>query len=309
MKSLTVLGLLLVAIVDFNDIAKINTLKGEAEEAYLAKEFDVAFHKYQLLVDSFNVKDDKLLLNYANAGFFMTGLGGQQIQEGKAIDTEGNFAEVSMSNYSKLTAASDKQVRSAANNQLGIMNYMMGQGTPDGKKLMTESLAYFKQSLKSNPANDNARYNYELVKKKLQDQQDQENQDQNEDQDQEEEKNEDQENQDQQNQDQQNEDQEQEQNQDQENQDQENQENQEQQEGEDQEGEEEEQQEQQQENQEEGEESEEKNQPAPEKLKEMNISEEMAKMILEAMRNNEVQYIQQQKRKPTKKSDSKKPDW
>jgi len=44
-------------------------------------------------------------------------------------------------------------------------------------------------------------------------------------------------------------------------------------------------------------------------LKEMNISEEMAKMILEALRNNEVQYIQQQKRRPTKKADSNKPDW
>jgi len=41
----------------------------------------------------------------------------------------------------------------------------------------------------------------------------------------------------------------------------------------------------------------------------MNISEDMAKMILEAMKNNEVQYIQQQKRKPTKNPDSTKPDW
>jgi len=46
-----------------------------------------------------------------------------------------------------------------------------------------------------------------------------------------------------------------------------------------------------------------------EKLQEMNISEEKAKMILEAMRNNEIQYFQQMRRKATKKPDAGKPDW
>ena len=41
----------------------------------------------------------------------------------------------------------------------------------------------------------------------------------------------------------------------------------------------------------------------------MNISEEKAKMILEAMKNNEVQYLQQNKRKATQKKKSGKPDW
>lgn len=45
------------------------------------------------------------------------------------------------------------------------------------------------------------------------------------------------------------------------------------------------------------------------KLKEMNISEEKAQMILEALKNNEIQYIQQRKRQPTEQQDSGKPDW
>ncbi len=66
--------------------------------------------------------------------------------------------------------------------------------------------------------------------------------------------------------------------------------------------------------QEDGEKSEEKEkeQPKPspsDKLKEMNISEEKAKMILEAMKNKEIQYIQQNRRKATKKKKSDKPDW
>jgi Ca-activated chloride channel family protein len=46
-----------------------------------------------------------------------------------------------------------------------------------------------------------------------------------------------------------------------------------------------------------------------EKLKEMNIPLEKAQMILEAMKNNEVQYVQQKKRKASKPKKSNKPDW
>jgi hypothetical protein len=45
------------------------------------------------------------------------------------------------------------------------------------------------------------------------------------------------------------------------------------------------------------------------KLKEMQITEEKAKMILEAMKNQEVQYLQQNKRKATKPKEKGKPDW
>ena len=57
---------------------------------------------------------------------------------------------------------------------------------------------------------------------------------------------------------------------------------------------------------------EQKNKPDPslsDKLKDMKISEEKAKMILEAMKHQEVQYLQQNKRKATKPKDKGKPDW
>ena len=46
-----------------------------------------------------------------------------------------------------------------------------------------------------------------------------------------------------------------------------------------------------------------------EKLKEINMTKEKAEMILDALNNNEFQYIQQLKRKPSKKKDKNKPDW
>jgi hypothetical protein len=56
----------------------------------------------------------------------------------------------------------------------------------------------------------------------------------------------------------------------------------------------------------------EKSENAPQlsqKLQQMKMSEEKAKMILEAMKNQEIQYLQQNKRKATKPRDSGKPDW
>jgi Ca-activated chloride channel family protein len=41
----------------------------------------------------------------------------------------------------------------------------------------------------------------------------------------------------------------------------------------------------------------------------MEMSEEKAQMILEAMKNQEIQYLQQNKRKATKPKDRSKPDW
>ena len=60
---------------------------------------------------------------------------------------------------------------------------------------------------------------------------------------------------------------------------------------------------------EEGQEMDQPPQSRSEKLEELNLTEEKARMILEAMKNNEIQYIQQNKRKATKKPDSNKPDW
>lgn len=64
-----------------------------------------------------------------------------------------------------------------------------------------------------------------------------------------------------------------------------------------------------QETEEEGKEMEQPPKSRAEKLEELNLTEEKARMILEAMKNNEIQYIQQNKRKPTKRPDSSKPDW
>jgi Ca-activated chloride channel family protein len=45
------------------------------------------------------------------------------------------------------------------------------------------------------------------------------------------------------------------------------------------------------------------------RLKIMNMSEDKARMILDAMKNSEIQYLQQIKKKGKPKYDKDKPDW
>ncbi|HEX9650522.1 MAG TPA: tetratricopeptide repeat protein [Cyclobacteriaceae bacterium] len=258
--------IILVAVLsvgnEITKIARVNQLKREAKEAYQNGDYAIAIEKYRFLVDSFKVADEEVVINLSNAFY------------------ESNDTAAAISYYQQLTRSSNSGLRSQAFQQLGVVDAQ--------RKQYEQALSSFKQSLKANPANDDSRYNYELLKKMVKEQEDQQKQDQN------------QQNKDQQNKDQNKQDQEKQENQekqDSEKGDQENQEEQNQEEKKEQEG-----------------DQEKENEPQPEstkpeKLKEMNISEEKARMILEAMKNNEIQYIQQNKRKAKEPKKSTKPDW
>ena len=267
---------------NINRISQINTLKKSAKEAFLQENYEAAIGHYLTLVDSFRVDDENVKLNLSHAFY------------------KNNDIENARSYYTNLASSSDRSISSRAFQQLGII--------ANDEKKYEEALAYFKSSLKANPLNEEARYNYELLKKRVDEQQDQqdqqeqqENQDQNEDQDQQDQENQ-QENQDQQQQ------------QDQENQEQseEEQQQQEQQQQEDSEQQQQQDQQQQDAEQQDAEEENKEEQPAnptADRFEEINISEEKARMILEAMKNNEVQYIQQNRRRPKQAPDRSKPDW
>ena len=271
MRHLIVYILLVVFTDDINEIATINRVKDEAAIAYSDGDYQKAIKNYSFLYDSMGENNDKILLNLSNAYF-------------KAQDTSN-----AQFHYTKLTESNDKSVKSIAHQQLGVIANNMGK--------YDVALDEFKNSLRADPGNNDSRYNYELLKRLMEENQQQQNQ------------NQDQQNKDQQNQDQQDQNQDQQQQQDQQNE--EEQEQEQQQNQQNQEQEEEKQQEQQQQEQQESEEEnqDEEAQPQPQDTEEMEISEEMAKMILEALRNNEIQYIQQNKKKAKKPKDNSKPDW
>lgn len=293
-----ILFLVILSILsnDPRDIAKANQLKRMAEKAYTDQNFKEAALHYSMLLDTMKHEDTRALLNMGHAFF-------------KAGDT--TYAAQA---YQKLAMSSDQKLQSLAYQQLGVINQKPSE--------LPKALNYFKQAIKADPTNQEARYNYELVKKKLQQQKDQNKDDQNKDDknDQKDQDKKDQQNKDQkdqkdqdQNQNDKKEDQ-QDQNQDQKDQKKDEkgdpkQENKDQKDGEKKENEQDKPQEQSDPKQE-GEDKKEAPQPSTkEKLQQMNLNEETARMLLEAMRNSEVQYLQQMKKKPSKAPDSKKPDW
>ena len=267
---------------DLDKIAKVNKAKREAEKAYLAEDYKLANEKYIYLRDSLGVNDDKLLLNLANTQYLL------------------NDSSNAQSSYSALRESTDANIQSIANQQLGAMQFK--------SKKYEEALKNYKAALKADPSNADARYNYELLKKLLKEQE--EEQKQNKDQENKDQENKDEENKDKQ--DQEKQDQEQDKSKEEQEQNKEEQQEQDKEQEEEDKKDQQEKEEQKPEDQQKEEDKKEENKPNPideEKLKEMQITEEKARLILEAMKNNEVQYIQQNKRKAKKKKDPTKPDW
>jgi hypothetical protein len=292
MKTALLVLLVSLLFTDLDKIGKINSAKAEAKKAFLSGDFTTAIKKYTYLIDSLGVNEDEVRANLASAYF-------------QANDTTG-----ALNNYQRLTQSANKKISSVANQQLGVM--------ANNQEKLEESLNYFKQALKAAPENDEARYNYEIVKKKLEEkkkQEQQKNKDQK-DQDKKDDQKKDQKDQQKDKKDQEKKDQEKkdQEKKDQEKKDQEkkDQDKKDQKEKDPKDQKEKEQKEKEQKEKEEQEKNKDKKDIPPsvsEKLKEMQMSEEKAKMILEAMKNQEVQYLQQNKRKATKPKDKGKPDW
>ncbi|MFM7488630.1 MAG: hypothetical protein ACKO13_17090 [Cytophagales bacterium] len=135
--------LLVIALLftDLDKIGKINTAKSEAKKAFLSCDFETAAKKYRYLIDSLGVTEDEVRANLAAAYY-------QLKDTANALNT-----------YSQIAQSSNARIRSVANQQLGVM------ADTNGK--LEESLNYFRQALKAAPENQEARYNYEVVKKKL----------------------------------------------------------------------------------------------------------------------------------------------
>jgi len=86
-----------------DNIATVNRLKKEAEQAYKDGDYATAVAHYQTLVDSLNVQDDNIRLNLAHS----------LIQAGDTISAQRN--------YSSLVRSNENQIKSIAYQQMGII--------------------------------------------------------------------------------------------------------------------------------------------------------------------------------------------
>ncbi|WP_337041129.1 tetratricopeptide repeat protein [Emticicia sp. 17c] len=133
--------LLFLNIRSLTNVSERNRLKMEAGRAFLKKNYVVAKEKYQTLADiSFNLEPEARL-NLAHTYFYTK-------------DTLRALQE-----YKRLLKVSDEKIFTGALIQIGVINAMM-------KDSLT-ALQLFKEALQKNPNNLVARYNFELLKKKL----------------------------------------------------------------------------------------------------------------------------------------------
>ena len=262
MKVLILILLVLLNNILKNDISKINKLTKNAEKAFKEKNYKVAINDYNTLIDSFNISNEKIHLNLAHSYLLSN-------DTLKAIE-----------NYNMASITNNNKIKSIAYQQLGNIN--------ESKNKLKNATEFYKKSILSNNSNLDSKYNYELVTKKLKEQEKKKKE-----KNKKEEDNKNQQNKEQQNKNQQNKEKnkKEEDNKNQQNKEQENKEkNKKEQENKNQQ-------------------NKEQEKSIEEKLKEVNMSKKKAEMILNALNNIEFQYIQQLKRKASKKIDKNKPDW
>ena len=250
-----IIKFIIIILLNINNIDEINRLTKEAEIYFKNEEYDKSIANYKILIDSFDVTNEKIYLNLAHSHFLS------------------NDTAKALENYTYATITDNNKIKSIALQQIGNIN--------ESRNKLEEALDFYKESIISDNNNIDSKFNYELVKKKIQEQKEnkQEKPDnKNNKEDKKEDKKENSENK--KNDEKGNKDeQEKEKNEPQEEKnDQKNSENSD-------------------------------NESLEEKLKKINMSKKKAEMILNALNNNEFQYIQQLKRKPNKKKDSTKPDW
>jgi hypothetical protein len=153
MKLGLVYILLLVVYIDPTKIRKVNAAKLQAKEAYNAGDYKQAIERYTYIMDSLGVVEDEMMLNLANSYF--------QI----------NDTASAVGVYQSIAGSANPRIRSNAQQQLGVLNHRQGK--------YEEALENFKQAIKADANNTDARYNYEMLKKKLDEQKKKEQRDNN----------------------------------------------------------------------------------------------------------------------------------
>ena len=123
-------------------IATINRYKKEAAKAYIASDYKTSASKYKYLVDSLDVKEDPVILNLAHSYFHL------------------NDTSNAIRYYGTLIESNKPKIKSSAYQQLGVMEFQ--------SKNYNLALGHLKNALKADPTNENARYNFELLKRMMQ---------------------------------------------------------------------------------------------------------------------------------------------
>ena len=249
-----ILNIILVFILN-DKIDEINRLTNSAEKSFFSKNYDESIRNYKTLIDSLDYSNEKIYLNLAHSYLLS------------------NDTLNAIENYNFASLTENNKIKSIALQQLGNIN--------EKNKKLDEALSFYKESIIADNNNEDSKYNYELVKRRIQEEKKKNQQNNKKDQNKNSKDNQKKNQSENKKQDKEGKEDKNNQNRDEQKQNRENEKN----------------------------EKKSKEESVEEKLKKINMTKKKAEMILNALNNNEFQYIQQLKRKPSKKTDKSKPDW
>tara|TARA_Y100000992_G_scaffold95242_1_gene61307 strand:+ start:1062 stop:1820 length:759 start_codon:yes stop_codon:yes gene_type:complete len=249
-----ILNIILVFILN-DKIDEINRLTNSAEKSFFSKNYDESIRNYKTLIDSLDYSNEKIYLNLAHSYLLS------------------NDTLNAIENYNFASLTENNKIKSIALQQLGNIN--------EKNKKLDEALSFYKESIIADNNNEDSKYNYELVKRRIEEEKKKNQQNNKKDQNKNSKDNQKKNQSENKKQDKEGKEDKNNQNQDEQKQNKENKNN----------------------------EKKSKEESVEEKLKKINMTKKKAEMILNALNNNEFQYIQQLKRKPSKKTDKSKPDW
>jgi Ca-activated chloride channel family protein len=121
--------------------SEINNYIGAAEDNFQKGEYELAIKDYSILIKDYKLKDENILLNLAHSYY--------------AIQDTTNAQKA----YQNLLNSQDSITRSIAHQQLGNLFWITGK--------KNKAIYHYTEALKANSNNDIARINFELIQKLL----------------------------------------------------------------------------------------------------------------------------------------------
>ena len=122
-----------------NRFSEINNYIDSAKQNFQKGEYELAIKDYTILINQYKIKDEDILLNLAHSYYNI-----QDTSNSKKI-------------YHNLLNSEDSITRSIAHQQLGNVFWMTGK--------KNKAVYHYTESLKANTSNETARINFELIQK------------------------------------------------------------------------------------------------------------------------------------------------
>jgi hypothetical protein len=171
---------LAVMVARNNNITKVNAVNRQARKAYVSANYKGSFHELTYLVDTLNFSNDEAKLDLAHSSYLAIRFDSLQKEPNDSDGTNASGDSTALKNelpyvsglayYDSVNGSSDQRLSSIAFNQQGVSTYKLRDISEESNEdqLLTETLGYFKSALEKDPTNEFARYNYELLKKRIQ---------------------------------------------------------------------------------------------------------------------------------------------